>query len=58
MTTLAIGQVESVTGKVLASHMDGTQDTLAEGGQVHQGDSVQTGPGAVVGIVFVDDTTT
>ncbi len=57
MTTLVIGQVESVTGEVLATHMDGTHDTLTAGGQVHQGDSVQTGPGAVVGIVFVDDTT-
>jgi hypothetical protein len=57
VTTHAIGQVECVSGEVLASHTDGTQDTLAEGGQVDQGDSVQTGPGAVVGIVLVDDTT-
>ena len=57
MTTYAIGQVESVTGEVLATLTDGTQDTLAEGGQVDQGDRVQTGPGAAVGILVIDDTT-
>lgn len=57
MTTHAIGQVESVMGEVLATLTDGTQDTLAEGGQVDQGDRVQIGPGAAVGILVIDDTT-
>ena len=57
VSTHTSGQVESVTGEVLATLTDGTLDTLAEGGPVPQGDSVQTGPGAAVGILVIDDTT-
>ncbi|MCZ6523934.1 MAG: hypothetical protein O7A68_08725 [Alphaproteobacteria bacterium] len=57
MTTHAIGQVESVMGEVLATLTDGTQDIRAEAGQVDQGDRVQIGPGAAVGILVIDDTT-
>ena len=52
-----IGQVETSTGSVTAVRVDGTRVTLGEGDTLFQGDVIETGAGAALGIVFVDDTT-
>ena len=52
-----IGQVETSSGSVSAVRVDGTRVTLGEGDQLFQGDVIETGPGAALGIIFVDDTT-
>lgn len=51
-----IGQVSETEGAVSATHPDGSQENLATGSSIYQGDVVQTGAGASVGIVFADDT--
>ena len=52
-----IAQVETSTGSVTAVRVDGTRVTLGEGDTLFQGDVIETGAGAALGIVFVDDTT-
>ena len=51
-----IGQVSEAEGSVTATHPDGTQDALALGDSVYQGDVLETGAKGTVSIVFVDDT--
>ncbi len=53
----AIGQVEILDGTVTITRTDGTQVTAEQGTPVFQGDVVETGPGAQLGIIFADDTT-
>ena len=51
-----IGQVSEAEGEVTVVHPDGTQSTLNTGGQIFQGDVLQTGSASNVSIVFIDDT--
>lgn len=51
-----IGQVSDALGQVTVTHPDGSKDTLTTGGSVFQGDVLETGAGANVSIVFLDDT--
>lgn len=51
-----IGQVSEASGSVTVTHPDGTQGTLVTGGQIFQGDVLQTGAKASVSLVFADDT--
>jgi len=51
-----IGQVSEAEGEVTVIHPDGTQSTLSTGGQIFQGDVLQTGSASNVSIVFIDDT--
>lgn len=51
-----IGQVSEAEGQVTVIHPDGTEVILTTGGQVFQGDVLQTGAASNVSIVFVDDT--
>lgn len=51
-----VGTVTVVTGHVVATHTDGSRSTLAMGSPIAEGDVVETGDGAAVTIVFVDDT--
>lgn len=51
-----IGQVSEAAGTITVTHPDGTQGTLLSGGQIFQGDVLQTGAKASVSIVFADDT--
>ena len=52
-----IGRVDTVEGEVVVARADGTQVSLSSGSPVFQGDVLETGSGASLGIVFVDDTT-
>ena len=52
-----IGRVATADGTVTATRVDGTQVTLATDSAVFQGDILETGDGAAVGLVFNDDTT-
>ena len=52
-----IGRVETLEGSVTASRVDGTQATLEAGSPIFQGDVLETGAGATVGVIFVDDST-
>jgi len=52
-----IGQVEATDGLVEVIHADGSRVTLAKGDAIFQGDTIETGGGAAIGITFVDDTT-
>ena len=52
-----IGRVETVEGSVTAALVDGTQVTLEVGSPVFQGDVLETGTGATVGVIFVDNST-
>jgi len=52
-----IGEVESVRGTVIAIRSDGTRIELQEGDPVFQGDILESGNDASVGIVLADDTT-
>ena len=52
-----IGTVETVEGTVTVVRTDGTRETLEKGGQIFQGDTLETGDGAAVGIIFADDST-
>ena len=57
MAAEVIGHIETATGDVLVTRAEGTQENLSEGAPVYQGDILQTGTGAAVEIVFIDDTT-
>ena len=52
-----IGEVESTTGTVTVTHVDGTQETLEAGSPVFQGDTLETSDDGSVGVVLADDTT-
>lgn len=53
----SIGRVEETDGVVEAIRVDGTKVPLAKGDDIFQGDTLVTGEGAAVGIVFIDETT-
>ncbi|MEQ9639869.1 MAG: FecR domain-containing protein [Alphaproteobacteria bacterium] len=50
-----IGEVESLTGAVTATR-NGSQVQLSDGSPVYQGDIIETGENAAVGIRFIDET--
>ena len=52
-----IGKVVTAEGKVEATRADGTRVTLKEGDPVYQGDVLETGKDAALGIEFADETT-
>ncbi len=52
-----IGRVETATGPVTATRIDGTRVTLTAGEAVFQGDVLETGSGAALGVLFGDGTT-
>jgi len=52
-----IGRIETATGEVTVTRLDGTQATLSQGDPVFQGDIVETGAEGAVGIVFADEST-
>lgn len=52
----AIGKVTTVAGGATVVRADGTTETLEVGDPVFQGDVVQTGAGAKLGIGFIDGT--
>ena len=52
-----IGQVSDVTGQAFAVRADGTRVALNAGDPVFQGDVVETGDGAAINLLFVDETT-
>ncbi len=56
-TDQAIGQVNQIEGQVFATRADGTRVALEVGSDVFQGDVLETGSGAAVGLLFVDNTT-
>jgi Ca2+-binding RTX toxin-like protein len=51
-----IGEVANIAGTVTATRGDGTSVQLAQGSPVYQGDVIETGQGAAVGIKFIDET--
>ena len=51
-----IGKVVTVAGASRVNHLDGTEDTLARGSPLFQGDRVLTGPGAGLGVELIDAT--
>ncbi|MDP6263453.1 MAG: FecR domain-containing protein, partial [Rhodospirillales bacterium] len=53
----AIGSVEATDGSVEVVRPDGTRLALTEGDPLFQGDTIETGPGAAIGVIFLDDTT-
>jgi hypothetical protein len=55
-TRLAIGHVRKITGVVKAIAANGEARVLAAGDAVHAGDTIETGMGASLGVVFVDRT--
>ena len=52
----AIGKVETLEGEVTVTRADGTQDRLAVGDPVFQGDEIATGNGSL-GVTLADQTT-
>ncbi len=56
-TAAPIGKVETVDGIVTATRADGTIVPLTADDPVFQGDVVETGDGATIGLVFNDNTT-
>ena len=52
-----IGQVDTMACEVTAVRVDGTEVVLAEGDAIFQGDVINTGLDASIGVVFVDDST-
>ncbi|HEC90391.1 MAG TPA: hypothetical protein ENI55_01860, partial [Alphaproteobacteria bacterium] len=55
--TEAIGRVAATDGLVEDVHADGGRVDLAKGDPIFQGDTIETGKGAAIGITFVDDST-
>ncbi|MBT3765391.1 MAG: hypothetical protein HOB79_14775 [Rhodospirillaceae bacterium] len=53
----AIGAVDVVTGSATVTRVDGTKSPLAKGDPVFQGDTIETGDGGSIGLIFIDDTT-
>ncbi|MGD9536251.1 MAG: FecR domain-containing protein [Alphaproteobacteria bacterium] len=52
-----IGKVAELTGEATATRLDGTTLTLAKDMPVFQGDVIETGEGAALEIVFIDEST-
>lgn len=52
-----IGSVKAVDGVVTIVRTDGTSVSAENGTSVFQGDTIETGEGAAIGVTFVDDTT-
>ena len=52
-----IGQVETLTGSVIAVRADGTRVELEAGDSVYQGDTLESGDDGAIGIVLADQTT-
>jgi len=52
----SIGTVMELDGNVKVTRVNGQQVTLSQGAAIYQGDIVETGTQASVGIVFADDT--
>ncbi|NQV47445.1 MAG: VCBS repeat-containing protein [Rhodospirillaceae bacterium] len=52
-----IGTVEATDGVVEAIRVDGTRVTLTKGSEIFQGDTIETGSGAAIGVTFVDEST-
>lgn len=52
-----IGKVVNASGRVEATHADGTKVTLHVGDPVYQGDVIETGPLGAVGLEFADEST-
>jgi len=55
--TQEIGRVERLEGSTTVTHADGTTEALAAGSPVYQDDTVATGTGSKVFVVFSDGTT-
>ncbi len=53
----SIGEVDNVEGTVIALRTDGTRVELTVGDPVYQGDVLESGPGAAIGIVLADAST-
>lgn len=51
-----IGSITELEGLVQITRADGSQLTLVTGGNIFQGDVLETGAGSSIGIVFADDT--
>ncbi len=49
-----IGQVETLTGGVVAIRADGTRVDLEAGDSVYQGDTLESGTDGAIGIVLAD----
>ena len=52
-----IAKVEKISGEVVVLRADGTRVVLQEGSAIYQGDVVQTGAGAAVGLIYIDGMT-
>ena len=52
-----IGSVDTLKGQVTVIRADGTQAVLEEGVPLYQGDTLVSGDGAAVGIIFADKST-
>lgn len=52
-----IGKVAEVSGDVRVVKADGSTVVLSKDALVHQGDQIETGTGAKLGLVFIDKTT-
>jgi len=52
-----IGSITELEGAVNVTHVDGRQSPLLAGGSIYQGDVLETGTKASIGVVFADDTT-
>ena len=52
-----IGNVENITGAVVAIRPDGTRIELQIGDPVYQGDILESGPDGAIGVLLADETT-
>ncbi len=52
-----IGKVTELAGEATATRVDGSKVTLAKDMTVHQGDIIETGGGAALKVVFLDEST-
>jgi len=52
-----IGTVESLSGSVTVTHVDGSQAVIGKGDAIFQGDVLETGTDGAVGVLLADDTT-
>ncbi|MGH6718638.1 MAG: FecR domain-containing protein, partial [Alphaproteobacteria bacterium] len=51
-----VGRVTALEGEAVATRVDGTSATLGLDTPIYQGDVLETGAGAALNVVFVDDT--
>ncbi|MBT4934891.1 MAG: hypothetical protein HON18_15785, partial [Rhodospirillaceae bacterium] len=52
-----IGTVDTTSGSVIATRVDGTKVELEPGSQVYQGDVIETAGGGSIGVTLADETT-